>query len=65
MAYGKAIKWSANHTDKYMYSHENEYWVLVECSLTDMDCTAPSTLTSDEMSEYKHKSYNCRCEMLY
>lgn len=55
---GKAIRWARGHTDKYVYK---KVWVLVECSLdTSLKCTAPSPLTSAQMSAYK--AYNCRVD---
>lgn len=56
---GKAIRWARGHTDKYVFY--KKVWVLVECSLdTSLKCTAPSPLTSAQMSAYK--AYNCRVD---
>ena len=45
----KGVKWSRDHTDKYVYNADEERWEKVACNLSDMDCTAPKYIPRGEM----------------
>lgn len=47
---GKAMKWSNNHRDIYVF--QDGQWVKILCNLQGMDCTAPDTLPRGTEFDY-------------
>jgi len=49
----KAMKWSNDHVDVYVFHKRDRVWIKAKCKLeTHMECVAPSTLPAGTQFSY-------------